>query len=161
MIRPETRSQFRFIFNPGVTTALSRVTPVHNYVDDVTFVKGNHTLQFGGNVRLIKNSRVSFGNAFDTLTTNPSGYAASAAVLTSAGADASGGAIFPDVAGSSLTPLRNALSAVIGRVLSIHCKPQLRSNRKTPARRDPLQIELLRLRNMSCTGRISGACVRI
>jgi hypothetical protein len=49
------------------------------------------------------------------LTTNPSGYAASAAVLTSAGADASGGAIFPDVAGSSLTPLRNILSAVIGR----------------------------------------------
>ena len=107
--------QFRFIFNPAVTTALTRVTPVHNFVDDVTYVKGNHTLQFGGNVRLIKNARQSFQNAFDTLTTNPSGYAASAAVLTSAGADASGGAIFPDVAGSSLTPLRNILSAVIGR----------------------------------------------
>jgi hypothetical protein len=107
--------QFRFIFNPAVTTALTRVTPVHNFVDDATYVKGNHTLQFGGNVRLIKNARQSFQNAFDTLTTNPSGYAASAAVLTSAGADASGGAIFPDVAGSSLTPLRNILSAVIGR----------------------------------------------
>src|SRR5262249_46655369 len=51
----------------------------------------------------------------DFLTTNPSGYNASAAVLTSAGADASGGPIFSDVAGSSLTPLRNILSAVIGR----------------------------------------------
>ena len=107
--------QFRFIFNPAVTTALTRVTPVHNLVDDVTWVKGNHTLQFGGNVRLIKNERRSFANAFDTLTTNPSGYAASSAVLTSAGPDASGGAIFSDVAGSSLTPLRNILSAVIGR----------------------------------------------
>jgi hypothetical protein len=107
--------QFRFIFNPGVTTALTRVTPVHNFVDDVTWVKGDHTVQFGGNVRLIKNKRQSFQNAFDVLTTNPSGYAASAAVLTTAGADASGSAIFPDVAGSSLTPLRNALSAVIGR----------------------------------------------
>jgi hypothetical protein len=107
--------QFRFIFAPGVTTALTRVTPVHNFVDDLTYVTGNHTLQFGGNVRLIKNKRLSFGNAFDSLTTNPSGYAASAAVLTSAGADASGGAIFPNVAGSSLTPLRNILSAVIGR----------------------------------------------
>jgi hypothetical protein len=107
--------QFRFIFNPLLTTALTRVTPVHNFVDDVTFVKGNHTLQFGGNVRLIKNKRESFAAAFDTLTTNPSGYAASSAVLTSAGADASGAAIFPDVAGSSLTPLRNILSAVIGR----------------------------------------------
>ena len=107
--------QFRFIFNPLLTTALTRVTPVHNFVDDVTWVKGTHTQQFGGNVRLIKNTRQSFANAFDTLTTNPSGYNASAAVLTSAGADASGPAIFPDVAGSSLTPLRNILSAVIGR----------------------------------------------
>jgi hypothetical protein len=107
--------QFRFIFNPAVTTALTRVTPVHNFVDDITYLKGNHTLQFGGNVRLIKNTRDSFAAAFDTLTTNPSGYNASAAVLTSAGADASGAAIFPDVAGNSLTPLRNILSAVIGR----------------------------------------------
>ena len=107
--------QFRFIFNPLLTTALTRVTPVHNFVDDVTFVKGNHTLQFGGNVRLIKNTRRSFANAFDTLTTNPSGYAASSAVLTSAGPEGLGAAIFPDVASNSLTPLRNILSAVIGR----------------------------------------------
>jgi hypothetical protein len=106
---------FRFIFAPTLTSSLTRTTPVHNFVDDVTFVKGNHTLQFGGNVRLIKNTRQSFASAFDSLTTNPSGYAASAAVLTSAGADASGSAIFPNVAGSSLTPLRNILSAVIGR----------------------------------------------
>src|SRR6185503_9788743 len=89
--------------------------PVHNFVDDVTFVKGNHTLQFGGNVRLIKNTRESFQNSFDTLTTNPSGYNASSAVLTTAGADATGGPIFPDVASSSVTPLRNILSSVIGR----------------------------------------------
>ena len=76
---------------------------------------GNHTLQFGGNIRLIRNKRESFAAAFDTLTTNPSGYAASSAVLTSAGADASGPAIFPDVASNSLTPLRNILSSVIGR----------------------------------------------
>ncbi|HEU4712608.1 MAG TPA: carboxypeptidase-like regulatory domain-containing protein [Pyrinomonadaceae bacterium] len=107
--------QFRFIFNPAVTTALTRVTPVHNIVDDVTYVKGYHTLQFGGNMRFIKNTRRSFANAFDVLTTNPSGYAASAAVLTSAGPDGAGAPIFANVAGSSLTPLRNILSAVIGR----------------------------------------------
>jgi hypothetical protein len=36
-------------------------------------------------------------------------------VLTSAGSDASGGPIFQDVQSNSLTPLRNILSAVIGR----------------------------------------------
>jgi len=107
--------QFRFIFNPLLTTALTRVTPVHNFLDDLTWVKGNHTLQFGGNVRLIKNTRQSFQNSYDVLTTNPSGYNASSAVLTSGGADASGAPIFGDVASSSLTPLRNILSAVIGR----------------------------------------------
>jgi hypothetical protein len=35
--------------------------------------------------------------------------------LTSAGADGTGGNIFPDVASSSVGPLRNALSAVLGR----------------------------------------------
>jgi len=107
--------QFRFIFNPLLTPALTRTTPVHNFVDDLTLIKGNHTFQFGGNVRLIKNARQSFQNAFDVLTTNPSGYNASSAVLTAAGVDATGAAIFPDVASSSLTPLRNILSAVIGR----------------------------------------------
>src|SRR6266540_1910044 len=118
----ENQVAFRFIFAPAATAtspapvaALTRVKPVHNLVDDMSYLKGNHTLQFGGNVRLIRNSRSSFASAFDTLTTNPSGYNASAAVLTSAGADASGGPIFPDVAPSSLTPLRNALAAFIGR----------------------------------------------
>ncbi len=111
----ENQVSFRFIFAPGNTTALTRVTPVHNFVDDLVYVSGNHTYQFGANVRLIRNQRASFASAFDSLTTNPSGYNASAAVLTTAGADASGGPIFPDVAGSSVTPLRNILAAVIGR----------------------------------------------
>ncbi len=111
----ENQVVFRFLYAPLLTPALTRVTPVHNFVDDVSYLMGNHTLQFGGNVRLIRNERGSFANAFDTLVTNPSGYAASSAVLTAAGGDASGPAIFSDVAPSSLTPLRNALSAFIGR----------------------------------------------
>jgi hypothetical protein len=109
---------FRFIFSPGATRTLTRLTPVHNIVDDISWIKGSHNFQFGPNIRLISNHRDSFGSSFDFMQTNPSGYNASAAVLTSAGADASGPAIFPDVAPSSLGPLRNALSAVIGRFSS-------------------------------------------
>jgi hypothetical protein len=106
---------FRFIFDPTPTRTLSRTTPVHNIVDDLSWVKGNHTVQFGGNVRLIENRRESFANSFDFVTTNPSGYAASGAVLTNAGADGSGASIFPNVASSSVVPLGNALAAFIGR----------------------------------------------
>ena len=31
--------------------------PVHNFVDDVTWTKGKHTLQFGTNIRLLHNNR--------------------------------------------------------------------------------------------------------
>ena len=109
------RVSFRFIFDPVPTRTLNRTTPVHNFVDDLSWVKGNHNYQFGANIRLIKNTRSTFANSFDFLQTNPSGYNASGAVLTSAGADATGAAIFSNVASTSVGPLRNALSAVIGR----------------------------------------------
>jgi len=35
--------------------------PVHNFVDDLTWTKGKHTLQFGTNLRLVHNNRL--GNA--------------------------------------------------------------------------------------------------
>src|SRR5438552_7568303 len=67
--------RFRFVFQPnGETHTLTRVTPVHNITDDVSWIHGRHTVQFGGNIRLISNSRVDFANAFDNAVTNPSFY---------------------------------------------------------------------------------------
>jgi hypothetical protein len=66
---------FRFVFQPtGQQHTLTRITPVHNFTDDLSWIHGKHTLQFGGNVRVIGNSRVSFANAFDNAITNPSFY---------------------------------------------------------------------------------------
>jgi len=47
-------------------------TPVHNFVDDLTWTKGRHTLQFGTNVRLIRNPRSNFINSFPDGVTNAS-----------------------------------------------------------------------------------------
>lgn len=52
-----------FAFTP---TDKSNV-PVHNIVDDVAWVKGKHTLQFGGNLRIITNNRVSNDNSFSSI----------------------------------------------------------------------------------------------
>jgi hypothetical protein len=66
---------FRFVFQPnGQTHTLSRVTPVHNFTDDLSWIHGKHTIQFGANFRKIDNARVSFANAFDNAITNPSFY---------------------------------------------------------------------------------------
>jgi hypothetical protein len=104
---------FRFIFQPlSFSRTLSRVTPVHNFVDDFTWVKGNHTISVGGNVRLISNNRVSFGSSFDTSTTNPSFYDFSGDVVIN---DDFGDPIFPNVAAGADIDLRDALTAAIGR----------------------------------------------
>ena len=101
----ENRVNFRFIFSPqSFARTLRRTTPVHNFVDDVSWVRGNHTLGFGANVRLITNNRNSLGPSFDEAIINPSFYNESGDVLI---------APFTDFASGS--DLRDALASVIGR----------------------------------------------
>ena len=101
----ENLVNFRFIFSPqSFQRTLRRTTPVHNFVDDVSWVRGNHTWGFGANVRLIRNNRNSLGASFDEAIINPSFYAESGDVLI---------APFSDFESSS--DLRDALASVIGR----------------------------------------------
>ncbi len=101
----ENRVNFRFIFSPAAfQRTLNRTTPVHNFVDDLSWVHGNHTFGFGANIRLIRNNRVSQGPSFDEAIVNPSFYNFSGAVLLDG---------FEDIA--SENDLRDALASVIGR----------------------------------------------
>jgi hypothetical protein len=102
---------FRFVYQPSFfARSLSRVTPVHNITDDFTLIKGNHTIQFGGNIRVIRNKRSDLGSAFDSAVANPSFYGSSGRVLdrpiTSAGYTIGGG---------QRAIVQNGLSALIGR----------------------------------------------
>lgn len=105
---------FRFIFQPrSFTRGLSRTTPVHNFVDDLSWAKGNHNLQFGANVRLIENSRVSFAAAYDNAITNPSFYDFSGEIVLVDEENLED--IFPSISDGSRVDLRDALTALIGR----------------------------------------------
>lgn len=109
---------FRFIFQPlNETRTVSRTTPAHNIVDDLSVIKGSHTLQFGGNIRLISNTRSALTNSFDQALTNPSFYEGSGSVVLFS--EETGDPIFSDVADSAQTDLRDALTAVIGRYTQI------------------------------------------
>lgn len=102
---------FRFVFAPvNFTRTLSRVTPVHNFTDDFTWITGNHSFQFGGNVRIVRNQRLDFQNAFDTATTNPSFYDLSGAVLTNAFTAAG-----YNIAGGDINTVQAAATSLIGR----------------------------------------------
>jgi len=54
----------------GETPTINVQVPVDNFVDDVTWTKGKHTLQFGANLRLINNARQSDAQSFFTASTN-------------------------------------------------------------------------------------------
>jgi len=48
-------------------------TPVNNIVDDLSWTRGKHTLQFGTNIRFIRNPRTNFISSFSRGVTNSSG----------------------------------------------------------------------------------------
>jgi len=79
----ENSITFRDIYTPlNFTRTFSRINPTHNYADDLTWVQGNHTWQFGTNIRIIRNKRISLASAFDTGTTNFGFYPQSGASVT-------------------------------------------------------------------------------
>jgi len=113
---------FRFVFFPNNQThPLSRVTPVHNITDDLSWIHGNHTFQFGVNVRKINNERVSFANAFDNGITNPSFYLGAGDHISNTFQEYLDDHGLPgdENAGQSLnsiTEVQNAATAIIGRL---------------------------------------------
>ena len=106
---------FRFVFSPLLfQRELSRTTPVQNFIDDVSWTHGNHTVNFGTNIRITGNSRLSFGSAFDTAITNPSFYTQAGAVVSNA-VSAQLGALTPINVLDSVSEAQNAATALIGR----------------------------------------------
>lgn len=112
---------FRFVFEPNSRThTVSRVTPVNNFTDDLSWIHGNHTIQFGANVRTISNHRTGFTNAFDIATTNPSFYAGAGAHQSDqfqSYLDANGlpGSTLSGQSLNSIAEVQDAATAIIGR----------------------------------------------
>ena len=56
----------------ATTRGSIRITPVHQFSDDVSWIKGAHTVTFGGVVRLIHNNRSNTTNSFSGALANSS-----------------------------------------------------------------------------------------
>lgn len=52
----------------------SRKVPVHNFVDDLTIIRGTHTFQTGVNLRFLRNNTVSLSNYFPSYTLTPGSF---------------------------------------------------------------------------------------
>jgi hypothetical protein len=100
------------------TTSSTNLEPVHDFVDDFTFVRGRHTIQFGVNDRLLLNDR------YYNSTLYPTG-SVSVSLLTNAGVAGQSGHSFdpgtfgyPTVASSFRTSYNNAILADAGVITS-------------------------------------------
>jgi hypothetical protein len=104
----------------GLTSTILTNVPVNNFIDDVSWIKGHHTLQFGTNWRLIHNNRQSneqnlsegYANLF---WMNPSFIAGTGASL-----DPAIGPGFPAVDGSFGTSYDFAAVQVTGLMTQVY-----------------------------------------
>jgi hypothetical protein len=100
------------------TRTTSVIVPVHNITDDFSWTRGKHTLQFGGNYRLVTNFRNSDANSFSEGLTN-------SAFLPAGGIAGQGGTLdpgdngFPAVSGNFANSYDFAAMAMVGAVISL------------------------------------------
>jgi hypothetical protein len=60
--------------NPGgqANDSFDVVVPVHNFIEDVNWIRGKHTIGFGANLRLLGNIKASYLSSFSDAVTNAS-----------------------------------------------------------------------------------------
>jgi hypothetical protein len=108
---------FRYIFQPvGFARTFARTNPTTNITNDTTWIRGNHSFQFGTNFRFIKNTRLNFARSYDNAITNPSAYASNVArVVINQYITAVTGSP-RSVASAWDVPVQGALVALLGRL---------------------------------------------
>ncbi|HEU4833007.1 MAG TPA: TonB-dependent receptor, partial [Pyrinomonadaceae bacterium] len=111
---------FRSVFSSELfARTFRRTTPTQNITDDFSWIKGNHSLGFGTNLRIVRNNRENFANSFDNGITNQSFYASSGAVVSSpinAWLPHLTGIPGLTIASNFRTPTRHAFAALLGRL---------------------------------------------
>jgi hypothetical protein len=105
----------RFIAAPTAETRNTiRTVPLNQISDVLSYNKGRHNFQFGGNWRLIHNNSKTDANSWDSGTTNPQGLSTNG--LPS---PAQLGAAYPAVASSFASSYLNAYGNLVGAESSL------------------------------------------
>jgi hypothetical protein len=107
------------ITNAGVTESLSRRnTPIKQFTDNLTWVKGSHNLVFGGSYTRINSFISSLNNVVQTITFGIAEQDRDAfALFDTAG---QGRANFPGAPDAEITRARNIYATLVGRVTGVN-----------------------------------------
>ena len=114
----------------AVTGTNNFQVPVHNIVDDVSWIKGKHTLQFGGNISFLRNPQANNLGSFTSASDNPSWLDKAAMANTGApghfdpacstGSGACGGAAYPAVDSGFGNNYDYPMGALIGMITQVN-----------------------------------------
>jgi len=104
--------------------------PVHNIVDDVSWMKGRHTLQFGANFNFLRSPQANNLHSFTSASDNPSWLDKAAMANTGApghfdpacstGSGACGGAAYPAVDSGFGNNYDYPMGALIGMITQVN-----------------------------------------
>lgn len=123
------------------TTLLN--VPVHNFVDDVAWTKGKHTLEFGANYRLIHNNAVSNSVSFNAATTG-SANISNAQIANSGQSFDPAQFGFPAVSAAFGANYDNAVTAIAGLLSTINVHNTYRVTSTTSANLLPTGTSIAR-----------------
>lgn len=115
---------FRGVFSPlNFAYPFKRETITQNFVNDFSWIKGNHSIGIGGNIRIVRNKREDFSPGFDNAVINRSYFAGSGNVLSnpiintddpSFNSTPLAGTNYA-IRASDVLSVRDAMAAVLGR----------------------------------------------
>jgi hypothetical protein len=114
----------------AVTSTTAYQVPVHNFVDDLSWIKGHHTLQFGGNLNFLRNPQSSNFSSFSSALTNVSWFVPS-------GLANQGGAFdpavfgFPTVEKSFNDNYDDPMTTLVGMVNQVNAQYNFNKNGST------------------------------
>jgi hypothetical protein len=114
----------------AVTSTSKYQVPVHNFVDDLSWIKGRHTLQFGGNINFLRSPQSGNAESFSSASDNPSWLDKAAMANTGAPghfdpacsttSGACGGAAYPAVDSNFGNNYDYPLGALIGMITQVN-----------------------------------------
>jgi len=113
----------------AVTNNQSYQVPVHNIVDDISWIKGRHTFAFGTNINFLRNPQSNNNRSFTEASDNPSWLDTAAMANTgvaghfdpacSTGSGACGGAAYPAVDKNFGNAYDYPMGALIGMITQV------------------------------------------
>lgn len=108
---------FRSVLSPALySRTFNRVNPTQNFTDDFTWIKGDHSIQLGTNIRVVRNKRSNFGAAYDSGVTNFSFYEGAGNTVLVPVTQYLAANTGTTISSAWTTNLGHALTAVFGRL---------------------------------------------